>query len=685
MGKFDTHGGYFAPKGYLRINTGGSHEENPNGGVQLGQGPDGIPNMVEENEPVYNDFVYSDNIRATPEMLAQFKLPEKFAGKLYSEIADYFVDEASTRPNDAISNNGLNAMLVRLADAQEAQKAAEEEAEMNAELEGLSPEEQQALLQLFAEDQANQQAALEQGEAQQQMPVDPAAVAQTQMPTMANGGLLRTFGDGSPGDVVPVPQTSAAGTASNLVYDPETGYVIDTATGIVHDPIGGGSWPANLSLDKALAEVPTANDDYAEYSGGEIEPAVATAFPGKSQAWVDAEVGPRSIKRQVSQAGDEFLRDAWDMYQNNPAAQTIVPLPKLVGDVATDIKNKDWDSAAQDALLAAAPFMKVGKGANAVRSTAGDLKKIRRKLIGIGALMGVGAGVNLLDNTWGHLLRDDKEPVDTNVVKSNPAVLEYMKSREKVNEKSRGGCVRRFDDGGLAYDSRYAVPLVAVATGLSNLAQRPTNFSLPNYNPTLISGNMPLTNMVYRPADTNQSLYAADANTAALRRSIANSGAGPSIGATLLAANYNGNLNRGNVRNQTVLANLESLNTIINQNNANSQARAKFYTGISEGNASLRSKERIQDRADMITLQRLNDAAETQKYTALGNQIDQMAKSLAAIGKENQTRNLVNALPTDYKLLANNLLNYIGTLANSDSETQQGSSKYGGKITRKKK
>ena len=33
MSKFDTHGGYFAPKDYTRINEGGSHEENPNGGV----------------------------------------------------------------------------------------------------------------------------------------------------------------------------------------------------------------------------------------------------------------------------------------------------------------------------------------------------------------------------------------------------------------------------------------------------------------------------------------------------------------------------------------------------------------------------------------------------------------------------------------------------------------------------
>ena len=114
MRKFDTHGGYFAPQDYFRVDEGGSHEENPNGGVQVGVDPQGTPNLLEENEPVYKDFVYSDNIVADVEMLKKHNIPTKYAGKLYSEIADAFVDEAGERPNDPISNNGLNAMLVRL-------------------------------------------------------------------------------------------------------------------------------------------------------------------------------------------------------------------------------------------------------------------------------------------------------------------------------------------------------------------------------------------------------------------------------------------------------------------------------------------------------------------------------------------------------------------------------------------
>ena len=210
MGKFDTHGGYFAPQGYMRVNTGGSHEENPYGGVQIGVDPQGIPNMLEENEVVYDDYVYSDNIKADKALLKKYNIPEKYAGKLYSEIADKFVDEAEDRPNDPISNNGLNAMLVRLAQAQEEQKQIEQQKELEKELANLSPEELAGLEAMLAqqggtEGEQNLQApVLEMG--QEQM-VSPEMMSQPQM--MACGGLLRRFDDGTPGIVVPaeIPDT----------------------------------------------------------------------------------------------------------------------------------------------------------------------------------------------------------------------------------------------------------------------------------------------------------------------------------------------------------------------------------------------------------------------------------------------------------------------------------------------
>ena len=157
MNKFNTQGGYFAPQGYLKVEAGGSHEENPNGGVQLGVDEQGVPNLLEEGEPVYDDYVYSDNITAEKEILEKHNIPAKYAGKLYSEVADAFVAEAEERPLDPISNSGLNAMLVRLADAQEEQKQIQQQRDLEAELSQMTPEELAELDAMLAEQEALQQ------------------------------------------------------------------------------------------------------------------------------------------------------------------------------------------------------------------------------------------------------------------------------------------------------------------------------------------------------------------------------------------------------------------------------------------------------------------------------------------------------------------------------------------------
>lgn len=151
MSVANTHGGYFTPKGFFKVEEGGSHEENPNGGVQVGTDEQGIPNLLEEGEPVYNDYVFSDNIYAEGGILEKHKLPKGFAGKLYSEIADNYADEAEERPLDPISNNGLNAMLVRLMEAQEEQKTLREQREIEEELANMSPEELSQLETMLAQ------------------------------------------------------------------------------------------------------------------------------------------------------------------------------------------------------------------------------------------------------------------------------------------------------------------------------------------------------------------------------------------------------------------------------------------------------------------------------------------------------------------------------------------------------
>ena len=194
MSEFNTHGGYFAPKDYMKVEAGGSHEENPNGGVQIGVDQQGTPNLLEEGEPVYKDYVYSDNIKASERFLKENNIPEKYAGELYSKIADSFFSEAENRPNDPISRNGLEAMLGRLADAQEGQKAYNEQKQLKRELDSLSPDELAALDEmLVAGEQMQAEPIQQEAVAAEQIPMQ-----QVEQPVMADGGKVNKYklGDG---------------------------------------------------------------------------------------------------------------------------------------------------------------------------------------------------------------------------------------------------------------------------------------------------------------------------------------------------------------------------------------------------------------------------------------------------------------------------------------------------------
>lgn len=196
MDKFDTHGGHYEPQGYMRVNAGGSHDENPNGGVQVGVDPEGTPNLLEEGEPVYNDYVYSDNITAEEDILKKHNIPSKYSGKLYSEIADSFVDEVAEMPLDPIANNGLNAMLVRLAESQEEQKSIQQQRELEDELSKLSPEELDELEQMLSEQEMVQSQENPEADVPEmvQEPVENQGVV-PQVPMMATGGNLFRFGN----------------------------------------------------------------------------------------------------------------------------------------------------------------------------------------------------------------------------------------------------------------------------------------------------------------------------------------------------------------------------------------------------------------------------------------------------------------------------------------------------------
>jgi len=109
--------------GLTRFDTGGTHSQNPNGGVNIGNN-----NSVEENETKQNNFVYSNRIFLDANTVSQYNLPKSLIGKSVAD-ASKLIDNKFKGRNDKISQSTKNSMLSKVAEAQESMKPPEPEIE----------------------------------------------------------------------------------------------------------------------------------------------------------------------------------------------------------------------------------------------------------------------------------------------------------------------------------------------------------------------------------------------------------------------------------------------------------------------------------------------------------------------------------------------------------------------------
>ncbi len=108
------HGGIFH-NGITIIGNGGTHEENPFEGVQIGVDNQGVPNMVEEGEVIWQDYVFSNRLQPSE----AFKKKYKVKGNTFADVAKELQKESEERPNDPISKRGLEDSMAKLMMEQE--------------------------------------------------------------------------------------------------------------------------------------------------------------------------------------------------------------------------------------------------------------------------------------------------------------------------------------------------------------------------------------------------------------------------------------------------------------------------------------------------------------------------------------------------------------------------------------
>lgn len=196
-GKLFDYGGDFS-NGQTMYNTGGTHEENPYEGVQVGTDNQGTPNLVEEGEVRYKDYIFSNRLSLDKEMAKKYNIPKKYADATFAYIAEKMGQESKEREYDPISQRGLRADMEKLRGAQEEVKALKEQQEMMQQVQqiadelGVAPEDVLTAMQMQQQDQQQQASPEEQIMMQQQEEVPQEEVSEEEMQEMpyALGGTL---------------------------------------------------------------------------------------------------------------------------------------------------------------------------------------------------------------------------------------------------------------------------------------------------------------------------------------------------------------------------------------------------------------------------------------------------------------------------------------------------------------
>ena len=116
-GTLSTHG-LDLSNGVTYINNGNTHENNKYEGVQMGVDNQGIPNLVEQDEVIYNDYVFSNRIPVPNAVRNKYKL-RGTKDMTFADAAKKAAKESEERPNDPISQRGLEDIMNKLANEQE--------------------------------------------------------------------------------------------------------------------------------------------------------------------------------------------------------------------------------------------------------------------------------------------------------------------------------------------------------------------------------------------------------------------------------------------------------------------------------------------------------------------------------------------------------------------------------------
>lgn len=202
-GPLHTNGGLW-DNGLMYINNGGTHEQSPYEGVPMGVDQQGIPNLVEEGEVIWNDYVFSDRLNVPKGLRSKYKLGGKLS---FAKAVDKLSKESKEKPFDPIIQNTLDVVLDELRQSQEEIRMKKQGQQLQNLLTSIPPEELAMMTQQAQNPQQN---------IQEQLPMD-----QGMIDPMMSQGLMAYGGS--------VNKLSGPGNKSNSLNS--YGYIEDYNNG----------------------------------------------------------------------------------------------------------------------------------------------------------------------------------------------------------------------------------------------------------------------------------------------------------------------------------------------------------------------------------------------------------------------------------------------------------------------
>ena len=650
-GFLSTQGGDFFT-GITEINAGGTHEENPNGGVQVGVDPEGTPNLVEEGEVIWDGYVFSNRIKVPKKVQEKYKLGTS-DNLTFADAVKYAARESKERPNDPISANGLVDSMQTLQQEQETIREAMQAKELAKKMKQLPDEEKAQVLQGMMQEEPSPEM---QGMPQMQgMPMDPSMGIPQDAPIMQAYGGRKT----SRGNVFDI-----AGGMSK--FDPDVdGKRLDEYAGsgngaLLFNNIGFNStkvYAPDSQYTKSVNFINTHRDDprVVAWRNNWLIPAINyynqnnpkyIKLTPKNFDWDKHYYFSFDKNRGGHHLGNNFVDVILDW---NPTTKTVswkkTPASPVVGQPAPQkeaavVEQKDAAADAPAVTQARRDFFRDPKGGDVLLPPYWEGHAVEGTVVN---------GKDVSGKTWNELFGSGIDRVYQGSTKRDPDPKKGVQYTDHYWDPAPASTESEL--GHYPTWLRYMEPigqLGLVLTDALGLTNKPDTDDIDAaVNAIQTSGAyQPITfNPIgdyrrYRPLDRDYQLNKLNAEAGATRRDIMNVSGGNRGAAIagLLSADYNAQQSIGDILMKQELANREHEGEVAEFNRGTNQFNASGIFEADKANQqAMQSARGIQLNA-MLEGAKYKATAKAQAAQARGLNIAGLFSSLGQIGLEAQNR-----------------------------------------------